>query len=285
MATVNTVKMQIQFRRDTHANWELYKDKVTPAAGEPCFDIDEGTLKIGNGKDTYANLKVIGGSDTVSVSADGSSIVLENSVFKLAGFDTAEVGAQPRKNADGFIEWVIPAVDEGMDGLLVEVDALRTDVDALKEKMDGTGEGSVDAKIVAKINEFATKVNDNTVVDSYKELIDYVAEHGGEAATMAANITNLKELVGNKSVETQINDAIADLSVSGEENVIEVINLGGTALEVVNESVNIPVGAGLKASDEVEIAEDGTLSVGTISFSKITTDDSSTVILDGGSAG
>ena len=129
------------------------------------------------------------------------------------------------------------------------------------------------------------KLNDNTVVDSYKELIDYVAEHGGEAATMAANITNLQELVGNKSVETQINDAIADLSVSGEENVIEVINLGGTALEVVNEAVTIPVGAGLKASDEVEIAEDGTLSVGTISFSKITTDDSSTVILDGGSAG
>lgn len=40
-----TMKTQIQVRRDTTANWLANKD-VVPAAGEPCFDLELGTLKI-----------------------------------------------------------------------------------------------------------------------------------------------------------------------------------------------------------------------------------------------
>jgi hypothetical protein len=60
MAT-NTVKMIIQFRRDTTANWEQYKH-IVPAAGEPCFDIELGTLKIGDGVTTVSALDFINGS-------------------------------------------------------------------------------------------------------------------------------------------------------------------------------------------------------------------------------
>ena len=172
----NIVKMVIQLRRASTAEWLANKD-VVPAAGEPCFDLELNTLKIGDGVKTYEQLEPIGSAETVSVAADGTSIILDDGVFKLAGFDSAEVGAQPRKNAEGFIEWVIPSVDEGIDGLLVEVDALRTDMDnvqksvntireivtpsgegsvplltrleTLETKMDGTGDGSVDAKIDA----------------------------------------------------------------------------------------------------------------------------------------
>ena len=42
-----TMKTQIQVRRDTTANWLANKD-VVPAAGEPCFDLELGTLKIGD---------------------------------------------------------------------------------------------------------------------------------------------------------------------------------------------------------------------------------------------
>lgn len=58
---MSTVKTQIQVRRDTTANWELNKATV-PAAGEPCFDLDTGILKIGDGVNTYENLKAISGS-------------------------------------------------------------------------------------------------------------------------------------------------------------------------------------------------------------------------------
>jgi hypothetical protein len=56
-----TMKTQIQVRRDTTANWLANKD-VVPAAGEPCFDLELGTLKIGDGVTTYENLKAISGA-------------------------------------------------------------------------------------------------------------------------------------------------------------------------------------------------------------------------------
>lgn len=286
MATQQILKTTIVFRRATTAEWEQYSH-VIPAAGEPCFDVELGTLKIGDGVKSYGELTAIGGGGTVSVAADGTSIVLENDVFKLAGFSVAETGAQPRKNAEGKLEWFVPA-EVSTEALEADVEQLKTDVATLQEQMDGTGEGSVDAKIVAKINEFATNITDDGVVNSYQELITYVANHGGEAATMAADIASLQSLVGDESVADQIAAAIDGIEPgtgSGEENIIESIKLGDTELEVVDTAVTIPVGAGLKESEEIDIAEDGTLSIGAISFSKIVQEDGYTIIMDGGTVG
>lgn len=51
-----TMKTKIQVRRDTTANWLTNKD-VVPAAGEPCFDLELGTLKIGDGVTSYENMR------------------------------------------------------------------------------------------------------------------------------------------------------------------------------------------------------------------------------------
>ena len=70
-----TMKTQIQVRRDTTANWLANKD-VVPAAGEPCFDLELGTLKIGDGVTTYENLKAISGASAAhyeGVKAEGES--------------------------------------------------------------------------------------------------------------------------------------------------------------------------------------------------------------------
>ena len=56
--TTHTLMTTIQLRRDTSANWTINKD-VVPSAGEPCYDIDAGTLKIGDGTTTYENLPAI----------------------------------------------------------------------------------------------------------------------------------------------------------------------------------------------------------------------------------
>ena len=236
MATTKLIKTVIQFRIDSAANWLTNKD-VIPAVGEPCFVIDENILKIGDGETTFENLPAIGGID---VSADGKSLILEDGTFKLFGFNDAEIGAQPRKKDDGTIEWIVPST-ETLDGLQTIVSGLQTDVTGLKtnvaeikeiltpsgegektlieriegveSQLSGTGEGSVEQKIAdevtSQINDFATKVSDNGTVDTFKELVDYVSTHGTEAANMAADITALQGLVGNKSVEDQISDAIA----------------------------------------------------------------------------
>lgn len=59
MAT-QTIKTVFQIRRDTTANWELFKD-IVPVAGEPCYDVDKKTLRIGDGITPYCQLSVIGG--------------------------------------------------------------------------------------------------------------------------------------------------------------------------------------------------------------------------------
>ena len=218
--STQTLKMRIQLRRAHTDDWIANKD-VVPAAGEPCFDLDLHTLKIGDGVLTYENLPVIGGEASIEVAADGKSIVLEDNVFKLVGFDAAETGAQPRKKADGTIEWIVPST-ETVDGIQVTVSALQSDVASLQAivgvadegsdtlinriaavetgvstlRGDENTEGSVLKIANDAINKFATDVTDDGVVNSYKELIDYVAEHGGEAAEMAANITALQALVG-----------------------------------------------------------------------------------------
>lgn len=223
MAT-QIIKMVIQFRRDTTENWNLNKD-IVPAAGEPCFDLDQNTLKIGDGKTTYENLKPIGG---VTISTDGKSVVFKDGALQLAGFDAAEVGAHPRKASDGTLEWVVPST-EVIDKLQSDVDSLKISVstlqeivtpsgedavpllsrvEILEEKMDGTGKDSIDAKIDKKINEFANTISDDGMVNTLKELIDYVGSHGGEVETLVADINKLQILVGDIPVSDQINNAI-----------------------------------------------------------------------------
>ena len=227
------IKTVIQFRRDVTANWEAYKH-IVPAAGEPCYDLELHTLKIGDGTTSYGDLPVIG-AEGIKLDADGKSLVIEEGILKLLGFDAAEVGAQPRKNADGNLEWVVPST-ETVDGLKATVAGLQSDVTSLQnnvttiqeivspsaegsvplndrvatleEIINGTGDDSVDAKIDAKINEFATKVSDDGTINTIKELVDYVADHGPEAANMAADITALQGLVGETSVEAQIEAAM-----------------------------------------------------------------------------
>lgn len=224
----NVVKTVIMFRRGSTEEWIANKD-VIPAAGEPCFDLELHTLKIGDGTRTYEQLPTIGGVD---VSADNKSLVLEDNTFKLFNFDAAETGAQPRKNAEGKLEWVVPST-ETLDGLQQIIAGLQKDVadiqeilnpsaagaqtllervEALEGKVDGTGNGSIEQKIYdevnAQINKFAEEVSADDTVNTFKELVDYVAEHGPEAANMAATITSLQKLVGNTPVADQIANEI-----------------------------------------------------------------------------
>jgi len=229
---VKKITTVFQFRRDTTENWLLNGDKA-PHAGEPCFDLDLHTLRIGDGTTPYKDLPVIGGVD-VKVSADEKSITLEDGVFKLLNFDEADVGAQPRKNADGNIEWVIPAEvdveemqttinnletnvtnltenvtniqeilapsEEGAPTLLNRVEGLEAKVDAI---------GDVDAKIQSKIDAFAalTTPNDDKV-NTLMELIDYVEKHDKTALEMVVDIDNLQALVGSTSVQDQIREVV-----------------------------------------------------------------------------
>ena len=123
-------KATFQLRRGSAEVWKTNNPILK--RGEPGFVIDENKLKIGDGVTPWNDLKYIGNSDNVNLSADGNSIILSDNIFKLAGFDAAEIGAQPRKKSDGTLEWVVPS-SETLDGLQATVAGLQTNVTGLSE--------------------------------------------------------------------------------------------------------------------------------------------------------
>lgn len=306
MAILNT---KIILRNDSTANWSA-NSTVVLLKGEPALEfLTDGTvkMKVGDGVKTWSELDYTTSASTFDLNGDNKTIVIENGVAKMYGFETAEAGAQPRKKSDGTIEWVVPST-ETVDGLQTIVSGLQSDVADIQEvltpsgegqktlveriteiesTLTGTGEGSVDKKIsdevASQINDFATNVSDDNTVNTFKELVDYVAEHGTEAADMAADITSLQTLVGNTSVAEQITAAIGNIT-PGDANVIESVKVGDTPLNVVEKAVTIPIGAGLKASDEITIGTDGTLGLGDINISKLVQGENENLILNGGGA-
>lgn len=271
-AVIRTV---FQLRRATTEEW-LANSSVIPAAGEPCFDLTAHTLKIGDGNMTYAELPTIGGVE-LKVEADGKSIVLEDNVFKLMGFEGAEVGAQPRVNANGELEWVVPSTEtvEGLKstvaGLQSDVTNLQTNVneitqivmpsegetetildrvESLETKMDGTGEGTVDAKIDSKLEAFASALTpDDEKVNTLLELINYVETHGKEALDMAAEIDALQELVGGTSVADQIAAAGHMTKTEAEETFLSQAEATVVYERIKYEISHKPVGTLVDYSD------------------------------------
>lgn len=238
------IKTVIQFRRATAAEWEANKT-VIPAAGEPCFVIDQNILKIGDGETTFENLEPINGVQ-VEIAADGKSVVMEENTFKLMGFDGAEIGAQPRVAADGTLEWIVPST-ETLEGLQSTVAGMQSDIKTLQDIVgtttgedplitrvqtlegavdilngDSTIEGSVKKVVADEINAWADIVTDNGKIDTIKELIDYVAEHDDVATKMASDITILQALVGENSVKDQISSAIAEAGHMAETKAVSM---------------------------------------------------------------
>lgn len=82
-----------------------------------------------------------------------------------------------------------------------------------------TIEGSVAKNIKDAINTFATQISEDGKVNTFKELVDYVAAHGSEYTAAIANIAANKSAIdtlngtGAGSVSKAVNDAIDGLSI------------------------------------------------------------------------
>lgn len=154
-------------------------------------------------------------------------------------------------------------------------DTLKAVLDAKAKQADldtltGTGEGSISKMIDAAINKFATDVTDDNVVNSYKELIDWVAQHGSEATEMASSISenktaiaNLKALVGtlpegatSTTVVAYITEAINALGIGDYAKTTEVTAAINAALADYAKTSDVNTSLGKKA-DKVAKATAG----------------------------
>lgn len=313
MAQINT---RIILRNDDTLNWLLNQDVVLMQGEVGIEFIDDVTykIKIGNGVTPWKDLPYFGGEHVVG---DDKSIITDGNIATLKGFEDATVNAQVRKNAKGELEWFIPST-EAVDALTESVAELRTDVDDLKDDstsllskvesleyaLTETGDGTVDAMIDEAINEFASKISDDGTVNTLKELIDYVAEHGGEVTEIVNDILAVEKELTNKvdkvdgmglstnDFSNSLLDKLNSIEDNAQVNVIEQISSAGTILDIVNKSVNIPLAtlnvAGVVKSstgeNKVNIANNGTMSVNKINVNSLFIPIGEELILNGGHA-
>jgi hypothetical protein len=126
-------KLVIQFRRDYASRWEAHSD-VVPAMGEPCFVVDKNILKIGDGSTKFCDLKPVNDVE-IYLTGDGRSIILEDNIFKLMGYDAADIGAQPQRTANG-IKWVVPVdFSDAIAILQSDVDVIKSDINDLQDSV------------------------------------------------------------------------------------------------------------------------------------------------------
>lgn len=212
------LRTRIVLRNDSTANWLSNSDAVL-LKGEVGFEfLTDGTvkMKIGDGAKTWAELNYFGNGDTAS---------LEEAIAEL----NADITTLQGKDSDieasiSAINALIGTVDNGKTIIDMISDATYDDR-ALVSRItineeaiavlngDETVEGSVNKKVADKVTEeidaFATKISDDGNINTFKELVDYIASHGPEAADMAADIAELQNLVGKTKVSEQIETAIA----------------------------------------------------------------------------
>ena len=189
------------------------KDEVETAKGEVQASVDELAELIGELPEGTTAKDVI---DYVNIKTSGiaTDAALEELNNQVSGLQTAVQGiqadylkAEDKEELAGQIAAVDAKADANADAIAaIEKDFLKAaDKEELEGKikanadaidvLNGEGEGSVKKAIDEAINKFATDVTNDEVVNSYKELIDWAAEHGADAAEMAAGIAANKTAV------------------------------------------------------------------------------------------
>lgn len=341
------LKTVIQARRDTTENWLLNKD-VIPAAGEPCLDLDTGAVKWGDGVTTYEHLPATG-----PVSGDGKTILISDGIAHLFGSETAVDGQQLRIK-DGAIEWFTPdtstadglasvvaghtsaisdlenralSIEQAHDELVARVTANEEDIlenRGLIDILNGTGDGSVVKTVDDKFAAWTQAVSDDGTVNTFKELIDYVNEHGAEAGELAAAISALEASVAehqalldtieegaqvNKidevsdefeiadkilSIKTIAMDKVSGLpdALASRDNIVEKLTIAGVDAVIQDKTAIIPaadnatygVVVGAEALNKVFVANDGLMEVHSLSVSKLVQAEDEVLIMDGGKA-
>ena len=120
---------------------------------------------------------------------------------------------------------LIGSLDAAIQGQGTTLSALDGRVGAVEQEivvLKGDGEGSVKKIVDDAIDAWAKEVTDNGTLDTIKEVIDYVAEHKGEATQMLTDIGVLKtDVEGLKAKDITLENQIAALT-SGLEGKVSI---------------------------------------------------------------
>lgn len=151
-----------------------------------------------DGKDA-AIAEAKGAADAAQAAADAA----QGDVDALEGkVGTVEEG----KTVVGMISENTAAISKNAEDIAANAAAI--------EVLNGSGDGSVTKTVTNAINEFAAHMTDDGVVNTYKEALKYIAEHGGEYTALLGTVTNQGEAIEKNAADIQTNAAA--ISTNGE---------------------------------------------------------------------
>lgn len=176
-------------------------------------------------------------------------------------------------------------LDDGLKLSASVVDDLKT-ADALKplsanqgkilkeliDIINGTGEGSTDKKITDAIAKLVDKAPEN--LDTLKEFVDWIENHGKEVAAIVDYINSLantvaEEIIRAENAENEIKSKALHYKTLHALPTSETVNIGGKSVDGTNTlSMNIPAATTEKAG--VMSAEDKSISNSLVRFSAST---------------
>ena len=160
--------------------------------------------------------------------------------------------------------------------------------DALKTKLEGMNADG-EKNVVSSVAEEFT-VSDEGKLGLASVGMDKVT---GLAAALAGKVAaeDGKGLSTN-DFTTELKTKLEGVESGAQANLIEVVKINGTALNIADKAVNVPLAAGENAGvvvssaaeNKVSVGEDGTMEVNSLNITKLVQAEGDTLVLDGGSA-
>lgn len=222
----------------------LIKLASTTASGDLASDVATLQSKVAS------LIKKVGAAKEGETAATGLYALIEaaqkqadKGVADAKTADDKAVAAQADVDA---LEVVVGADDTA--GLRKRIKTNEAAIDVLK----GTGEGSVAKAVSDAIDDFATKATDNDTIDTFKELVDWVAKHPEVVNGLTGDINKLKAILkGFGTAEGQSPEVKAYI-----DNAIQALKIGDyakaadlTALAARVETLERLPAAGITAED------------------------------------
>lgn len=191
----------------------LVKLAQTTASGDLAHDVAELQTKVAS------LIEKVGAAKEGETAATGLYALIE------AAQKQADKGVADAKTADDkavAAQTDVDALEEvvGADDTTGLRKRIKANEDAITT-LNGTGEGSVDKAVKDAIDEFATKATDNGTIDTFKELVDWVASHPDIVNDLTGDINKLKAILKgfgtaegqSPEVKAYIDSAIAALKI------------------------------------------------------------------------
>lgn len=251
-------------------------------------DLDDAVAKIG------INEAAISGKAAQS-DLDNAVARISDNEIAIAGKVDAEEGKGLSSNdltdellaklngvAEGAQVNVIDSVDEVQfvideNKKLALLDITMSKVTGLQDALNGKADKGTTLSAYGITDAYTKEETLNKIAEKITEI------NGGESAGEVLSQLNSYKETNDARVGT-IDAKVAAIEAGAQVNKIEAVKVGDTVLEIVEKTVVIPVGAGLKASDEVVIAEDGTLGIGEVNVNKLIQTVGEDLILNGGAS-